>query len=118
MRRRATPVSNYHRPVGEKVAVASSPAMRDLDWRFTLFLREQENTSRMEVVGIGEWGQRPLGFAVDLGTTKTAAYLVDLETSADLAAAGAPNPNRLWRGRHQPPQSCLPQYGWRPCAGL
>jgi uncharacterized 2Fe-2S/4Fe-4S cluster protein (DUF4445 family) len=66
--------------------------MRDLDWRFTLFLREQENTSRMEVVGIGEWGQRPLGFAVDLGNTKTAAYLVDLETGADLAAAGAPNP--------------------------
>jgi uncharacterized 2Fe-2S/4Fe-4S cluster protein (DUF4445 family) len=71
---------------------ALSPAMRDLNWRFTLFLREQKNTSDMEIVGIGEWGQRPLGFAVDLGTTKIAAYLVDLETGADLAAAGAPNP--------------------------
>ncbi|MFL7838792.1 MAG: ASKHA domain-containing protein [Candidatus Promineifilaceae bacterium] len=63
-----------------------SPAVRDLNWRFTVLLRGQE------IVGVGAWDQRPLGFAVDLGTTKIAAYLVDLETGADLAAAGAPNP--------------------------
>ena len=64
-----------------------SPAVRQTDWRFTVFVRDDR-----EIVGIGEWGKRPSGFAVDLGTTKIAAYLVDLETGADLAAAGAPNP--------------------------
>ncbi|MCB8944485.1 MAG: DUF4445 domain-containing protein [Ardenticatenaceae bacterium] len=63
-----------------------SPFVREQDWRFTVFVRGQE------IVGVAEWGKRPLGFAVDLGTTKIAAYLVDLETGADLAAAGAPNP--------------------------
>jgi uncharacterized 2Fe-2S/4Fe-4S cluster protein (DUF4445 family) len=67
-----------------------SPAIRELGWRFTLFLRAREIAR--EIIGVGEWGQRPLGFAVDLGTTKIAAYLVDLETGADLAAAGASNP--------------------------
>lgn len=35
---------------------------------------------------------RPLGLAVDLGTTKIAAYLVDIVTGAMLAAEGRPNP--------------------------
>ncbi len=65
---------------------AISPAVRQYDWRFTVFVRDGE------IMGLAEWGKRPLGFAVDLGTTKIAAYLVDLETGADLAAAGAPNP--------------------------
>lgn len=66
---------------------AISPAVRQYNWRFTVFVRDDR-----EIVGIGEWGKRPSGFAVDLGTTKIAAYLVDLETGADLAAAGASNP--------------------------
>ena len=33
-----------------------------------------------------------LGFAVDLGTTKIAAYLVDLQTNRTLAKSSAPNP--------------------------
>ncbi|MBE2198368.1 MAG: DUF4445 domain-containing protein [Anaerolinea sp.] len=73
----------YANPV---VVRALSPLAREQGWRFTVFMRGQE------IVGMGVWGQRPLGFAVDLGTTKIAAYLVDLETGADLAAAGAPNP--------------------------
>ena len=63
-----------------------SPLLRQQAWRLTLFVRERE------IVGAGSWGQKPYGFAVDLGTTKIAAYLVDLETGADIAAAGAPNP--------------------------
>ncbi len=35
---------------------------------------------------------RPLGLAVDLGTTKVAAYLVDMRTEELLAAEGRPNP--------------------------
>ena len=34
----------------------------------------------------------PLGLAVDLGTTKIAAYLVDLETGETLASEGVMNP--------------------------
>ncbi len=63
-----------------------SPFMRAQDWQVTVFVRGSE------IVGVAEVGQRPLGFAVDLGTTKIAAYLVDLETGTDLASAGAPNP--------------------------
>ena len=35
---------------------------------------------------------RPLGLAVDLGTTKIAAYLVDIATGAVLVSEGRPNP--------------------------
>ncbi len=63
-----------------------SPFVRQRDWRFNAFVRGQA------IVGVSEWGKAPLGFAVDLGTTKIAAYLVNLETGADLAAVGAPNP--------------------------
>jgi uncharacterized 2Fe-2S/4Fe-4S cluster protein (DUF4445 family) len=44
------------------------------------------------VVGVHPLGTIPLGLAVDLGTTKLAAYLVDLESGETLAAAGAMNP--------------------------
>lgn len=37
-------------------------------------------------------GTRPLGVAVDIGCTKIAAYLLDLETGDQLAACGMPNP--------------------------
>ncbi|MEZ4642629.1 MAG: hypothetical protein R3E31_07810 [Chloroflexota bacterium] len=88
-----------------------SPFVREHNWRFTVFVRGQE------IVGVAPWGKRPLGFAVDLGTTKIAAYLVDLETGADLAAAGAPNPKLATARCHQPPQSCTPQPGRRACLG-
>lgn len=51
-----------------------------------MFVRDRE------IVGMVAGEKRPLGFAVDLGTTKIAAYLVDLATGEDLASAGAPNP--------------------------
>jgi uncharacterized 2Fe-2S/4Fe-4S cluster protein (DUF4445 family) len=60
--------------------------LRENDWRANVYLRENE------VVGIGKLEERPLGYAVDLGTTKIAAYLVDLESGADLASGGIPNP--------------------------
>lgn len=37
-------------------------------------------------------GARPVGIAVDLGTTKVALYLVELERGETLARAAAPNP--------------------------
>jgi uncharacterized 2Fe-2S/4Fe-4S cluster protein (DUF4445 family) len=44
------------------------------------------------VVSFGPLGRKPLGLAVDLGTTKLAGYLVGLETGQTLAMAGAMNP--------------------------
>jgi uncharacterized 2Fe-2S/4Fe-4S cluster protein (DUF4445 family) len=45
-----------------------------------------------EVVRFGPSGENPLGLAVDLGTTKIAAHLVDLTTGRSLAADGEMNP--------------------------
>jgi uncharacterized 2Fe-2S/4Fe-4S cluster protein (DUF4445 family) len=44
------------------------------------------------LVGIRPPGTPALGFAVDLGTTKLAGYLVDLASGQTLASAGAMNP--------------------------
>ncbi len=44
------------------------------------------------VQAVGPGGAHALGLAVDLGTTKLAAYLVDLADGRTLAAAGAMNP--------------------------
>lgn len=71
---------------GTAVLRTISPTLRENNWQVSAFVREQE------IVGVVADGKRPLGFAVDLGTTKIAAYLVDLETGDDLASAGAPNP--------------------------
>jgi uncharacterized 2Fe-2S/4Fe-4S cluster protein (DUF4445 family) len=47
---------------------------------------------RAEIVAVGPPAARCLGLAVDLGTTKIAAYLVDLETGRTLASQGLMNP--------------------------
>ena len=44
------------------------------------------------VTGILAPGQRLYGLAVDIGTTKLAAYLVDLENGQTVAKSGASNP--------------------------
>jgi len=59
---------------------------RESSWRFTVFTRGDE------IIGSTGAGKRPLGVAVDLGCTKIAAYLLDLETGDQLAACGIPNP--------------------------
>ncbi len=71
---------------GLQVARFSSKILRDNNWQVNVYLRGSE------IVGLAPIGCPPLGFAVDLGTTKLAAYLVDLATGKDLATAGAPNP--------------------------
>jgi uncharacterized 2Fe-2S/4Fe-4S cluster protein (DUF4445 family) len=59
---------------------------RQTDWHVAAYIRGHE------IVGFVAPGQRPLGLAVDLGTTKIAGYLVDLETGEELAATGIMNP--------------------------
>jgi uncharacterized 2Fe-2S/4Fe-4S cluster protein (DUF4445 family) len=63
-----------------------SPLARRAEWKLTVYIRGRE------IVGFESFGRKPMGFAVDLGTTKIAGYLVDLETGEELAAAGVMNP--------------------------
>ena len=59
---------------------------RDAAWHLTVYARNAE------IVGFEAAGRKPIGFAADLGTTKVAGYLVDLETGEELAATGVMNP--------------------------
>ncbi len=71
----------------DPIVLRSLPgALRAAEWRVSAFVRGQE------LIGIGAYESKPLGLAVDLGTTKVAAYLVDLESGEILASKGAPNP--------------------------
>ncbi len=63
-----------------------SPRLRSWDWEV------QASVRGGEVVALGPWPSRQLGLAVDLGTTKVAGYLVDLESGQTLAAQGIMNP--------------------------
>jgi uncharacterized 2Fe-2S/4Fe-4S cluster protein (DUF4445 family) len=63
-----------------------STHLREWEWSGTVGVRGRE------VVSFNPLGRKPLGLAVDLGTTKLAGYLVDLETGQTLAMAGAMNP--------------------------
>jgi uncharacterized 2Fe-2S/4Fe-4S cluster protein (DUF4445 family) len=63
-----------------------SQQLRSLDWRVRLALRDNE------IVAIGSPARKWLGLAVDIGTTKIAGYLVDMETGQTLASKGLMNP--------------------------
>jgi uncharacterized 2Fe-2S/4Fe-4S cluster protein (DUF4445 family) len=63
-----------------------SPRLRGEGWNLQAAVRGQE------VVATGPWSGRQLGLAVDIGTTKIAGYLVDLENAQVLAAQGLMNP--------------------------
>ncbi len=63
------------------------------NWRLTLFLRHLAlHPVGAEIVGVVSSGLSPVGLAIDLGTTKIAASLVDLTNANQLAVAGALNP--------------------------
>jgi uncharacterized 2Fe-2S/4Fe-4S cluster protein (DUF4445 family) len=63
-----------------------SPQLRGVDWKVSVALRESE------IIALGEPSTRWLGLAADIGTTKIAVYLVDLETGKTLASKGLMNP--------------------------
>jgi uncharacterized 2Fe-2S/4Fe-4S cluster protein (DUF4445 family) len=63
-----------------------SPFLRSYNWHVTLAMRSGS------VIAILPAGSSLLGLAVDVGTTKLAAYLCDLETGSILAKTGAMNP--------------------------
>ncbi len=63
-----------------------SPRLRSWGWKLMASVRDDE------IVAIGPMEGRQLGLAVDLGTTKIAGYLVDLEVGRTLASHGVMNP--------------------------
>ncbi len=65
---------------------SASSLLRANDWTVEASLRAGE------LIAVGPWPSPTLGLAVDVGTTKIAAYLVDLSTGATLAARGVMNP--------------------------
>ncbi len=63
-----------------------SKTLRDLNWNVRVALRGDE------IIAIDVPGTKWLGLAVDIGTTKIAGYLLDLETGRTLASKGLMNP--------------------------
>lgn len=63
-----------------------STDLRALNWQCQVAARGEE------VIRVGPRPRPNLGLAVDLGTTKIAGYLVDLETGKRLASEGVINP--------------------------
>jgi uncharacterized 2Fe-2S/4Fe-4S cluster protein (DUF4445 family) len=68
------------------VLQALSAGLREGGWQSKAVLRDGE------VVALLPVDAQPLGLAVDLGTTKVAGYLLDLESGATLASQGIMNP--------------------------
>lgn len=75
---------HLHTPI--EVLRSIPGTLRENNWHVAVFTREDD------LIGIGKVADRALGICVDLGTTKIAAALVDLETGETLASRGAPNP--------------------------
>jgi uncharacterized 2Fe-2S/4Fe-4S cluster protein (DUF4445 family) len=69
-----------------KAAGQLSPFLRRHDWKVTCY------TGSGEIIGFAPKGAPPVGLAFDLGTTKIAAYLLDLATGEELASMGLLNP--------------------------
>jgi uncharacterized 2Fe-2S/4Fe-4S cluster protein (DUF4445 family) len=63
-----------------------SPFLRENNWQVSIF------TKAGQVLGLCSPSQPALGLAVDIGTTKLAVALVDLQSGTTLCSAGIPNP--------------------------
>ncbi len=84
---------------GQPVLRSLSEELRARDWSVSLALRRQGAGARQpkvqpwrEVVGVLRRDRPMVGLAVDIGTTKMAAYLVDLRSGYTLAKDGLMNP--------------------------
>ncbi len=75
---------------GQPVLRDLSVKLREQDWAVRLALRRRNHGA--EAVGVLHPDQALLGLAVDIGTTKMAAYVLDLATGRTLAKAGVMNP--------------------------
>jgi uncharacterized 2Fe-2S/4Fe-4S cluster protein (DUF4445 family) len=71
---------------GQETTIRPHPAVRWVDGERRVVL------NRMQIVSILPADSALYGYAVDIGTTKIAGYLLDLQTGHSLAAAGVTNP--------------------------
>jgi len=69
-----------------EVLTSLSPSLRSWNWECRVALRSNE------VISISPLRSLSLGLAIDLGSTKIAAYLVSLEDGKTLASKGVMNP--------------------------
>jgi uncharacterized 2Fe-2S/4Fe-4S cluster protein (DUF4445 family) len=76
--------------IGAAALADCSDRLRAQGWVGRVAVRGSRD--REELVALLPPGARLLGLAVDIGTTKLAAYLVDLEHGVTIARAGAMNP--------------------------
>jgi uncharacterized 2Fe-2S/4Fe-4S cluster protein (DUF4445 family) len=63
-----------------------SSVIRENDWNLHVAIRDDE------IIAVAAPATRWLGLAVDIGTTKIAGYLLDIETGKTLASKGLMNP--------------------------
>ncbi|MBI5965817.1 MAG: DUF4445 domain-containing protein [Chloroflexi bacterium] len=81
--------ASLHLPIGTidfQVQQTLSKTLRDLNWNICVALRENE------IIALGAPDTKWLGLAVDIGTTKIAGYLLDMESGKTLASKGMMNP--------------------------
>ena len=69
-----------------RVQQSLSQKIRENDWQLRVALRGNE------IVAVGAPSTQWLGLAVDIGTTKVAGYLIDMESGKTLASKGLMNP--------------------------
>jgi uncharacterized 2Fe-2S/4Fe-4S cluster protein (DUF4445 family) len=69
-----------------KVLQSLSPRLRNSNWSVRAALRDKE------IIALDAGPTRWLGLAADIGTTKIAAYLLDMENGRTLGAKGLMNP--------------------------
>lgn len=72
----------------EVVAQLSQVARRH-GWELRTHVRDDQ------IIGASPTGTKVLGIAIDLGTTKIAAILMDLETGQEISATGRTNPQSI-----------------------
>jgi uncharacterized 2Fe-2S/4Fe-4S cluster protein (DUF4445 family) len=77
-------------PTVDLLAARQLPTVLRKDWSLRAHIREGE------LIGFSLPGCRPLGLAVDLGTTNVAGFLVDLTSGARLVSLGIENPQVAW----------------------
>ena len=63
-----------------------STRLREWNWNLTAHIRSRE------LIAVSPLNSRPIGLAVDLGSTKIAGFLIDLETGKRLVSQGIMNP--------------------------
>ena len=63
-----------------------STRLREWNWNLTAHIRSRE------LIAVSPPNSRPIGLAVDLGSTKIAGFLIDLETGKRLVSQGIMNP--------------------------